>query len=223
MRPENPLDPDCIRDGAAHPPIGHKVLVFRETGSTNDVVHRLAQASEPEGTVVFAESQSAGRGQFGREWDSRAGLGLWFSILLRPQWPAHQITQITPMVAVSVADTVIASAGIAVVIKPPNDIYFEGRKLGGILTEARTGSNPYAVVGIGINVNHSAADFPDSLAARATSLAQIVGWAIDREVLAAQLLSNLGSIYSSTAAPSPEVLNRYENLSQRWGCATFLP
>jgi len=216
------LDPDCIRDGAAHPPIGRKVLVFRETGSTNDVVHRLAQAGEPEGTVVFAESQSAGRGQFGREWDSRAGLGLWFSVLLRPQWPSHQINQLTPMVAVSVADTVIASAGVAVAIKPPNDIYFGGRKLGGILTEARTGSNSYAVVGIGLNVNHTTVDFPHSLAERATSLAQIVGWSLDRETLAAQLLSNLGSIYSSAAPPIPGVLNRYEDLSRRWECATLL-
>lgn len=216
-----PLDPDHIRDAAKYPPIGHKVLVFRETGSTNDIIHRLAEAGEPEGTVVFAEAQSAGRGQFGRAWDSRAGIGLWFSILLRPAWPSHLIDQITPMVAVSVADTLISTASVEVVIKPPNDIYYQGRKLAGILTEVRSGSSLYAVVGIGINVNHESSDFPESLKERAVSLAEITGSSFDREALAARLLTNLGSIYSSSYPPSVDVTNRYTALSRRWECATL--
>ncbi len=215
------LDPDRIRDAVSGALIGRKVLVFRETGSTNDVVHRLAQSGEPEGAVVFAETQSAGRGQFGRKWDSQVGLGLWFSVLLRPQWPSHEIGELTPLVAVAVAETVRAFAGLDATVKPPNDIYVGRQKVAGILSEARSGRDSYAVVGIGINVNHASSDFPASLDGRAASLAHLAGITLDREMLAARFLINLSSIYTPDAPPTREIKDRYAALSREWECATF--
>lgn len=158
--------------------IGSQILVFEETASTNDVVARLASGHRGEGLVVFAESQSKGRGRHGRAWASPRGKGLWFSILLRPRFPLTRLT-----VAASVA--VARVAGKQARIKWPNDVTVEGRKLAGILMEARDG---VAVLGIGVNVNCGEKDLPAEL--HATSIATD-----DRPGLAADLLGQLDGLY----------------------------
>lgn len=200
-----------------------RVSVFRETASTNDLVMRAGEGGEAEGRVIFAETQTRGRGQFGRRWDSAPGLGLWFSLLLRPRWPAAEIAQMTPLVAVAVARALGESAGLAFSIKPPNDIFFGGRKVAGILSEARTGRDVFVAVGIGINVNHARTDFPLELQTSATSLARIVKGIWDRNELAVAVLRKVAEAYDPRCPPGSAVLEEYAALSRAGDCASFRP
>lgn len=215
-----PLDRNRIATGGGF----WRVSVFRETESTNDLARRAGEGSEPEGFAVFAETQTRGRGQFGRHWDSRAGLGLWFSLLLRPAWPTADFPQMTPLVAVAVARALADAAGIAVRIKPPNDIFHDGRKLAGILSEARPGRLPFVVVGIGINVHHARGDFPLELQTTATSVDLARGGgAVSREAIAGAVLGEVARLYRREAPPGPEVLAAYAALSRDGDCGSVRP
>ncbi len=149
-----------------------KILVLKETDSTNMQAKKLAAEGEPEGTIVIAESQHSGRGRKGREWFSPIGSGIYSSMILRPQIPPSEAPGITLMTAVAAAEALISIMGIPVKIKWPNDILLKGKKIIGILTEISTemDSVDYIVVGIGINVNTPALDFPAALQHSATSL-----------------------------------------------------
>ena len=164
--------------------IGREILVFEETTSTNDVVERLARFQPHEGLVVFAESQTKGRGRHARPWISPYGKGLWFSVLLRPKFPLSRVT-----VAASVA--VARVAGAEARIKWPNDVTLHGKKLAGILTETRQDA---AILGIGLNVNCPVSDFPADLRQ------QVIGLTgVDRPGLATQLLTELDAVYAQAA------------------------
>jgi BirA family transcriptional regulator, biotin operon repressor / biotin---[acetyl-CoA-carboxylase] ligase len=217
------LDRDLIM-GACTGRLGSRVMVFRETESTSDIVLRAAEGGESEGLVVFAESQTKGRGQFGRRWSSSAGLGLWFSVLLRPQWPASLLTGITPLVAVGVARALAEACSLDIRIKQPNDILCGDRKMAGILSEARTGSDLFVVVGIGINVNHAQGDFPLELRTTASSLALETGreWP-QREPLAVAVLNAIGGLYDRASPPGQSILDEYAALSRRSFCDSFAP
>jgi len=115
--------------------IGLDVLVFDETASTNDVVEHLAKSGAPEGLVVFAESQTRGRGRRGRQWASPRGKGLWFSVLLRPSLPPSAASRITVAASVAVARAIREVCRVEARIKWPNDVILNGRKLAGILVE----------------------------------------------------------------------------------------
>ncbi|MBM3848030.1 MAG: biotin--[acetyl-CoA-carboxylase] ligase, partial [Verrucomicrobia bacterium] len=144
-----------------NPVIGRDIRVFRETTSTNDIAEKLAHDQVPEGVVVFAERQTKGRGRLSRRWESQAGLGLWFSILLRPALPPQAATRITITSAVSIARALRQSTGLDTRIKWPNDIQIGGRKVAGILTEmtAETDRIRSLIIGIGLNVNQRPGDF----------------------------------------------------------------
>jgi BirA family biotin operon repressor/biotin-[acetyl-CoA-carboxylase] ligase len=217
------LDRDLILAEAGRR-VDWRVSVFRETESTNDIVLRAAEGGEPEGFAVFAETQTKGRGQFGRRWSSAFGLGLWFSILLRPRWPVAELAQVTPLVAVAVARALAEISGQETRIKPPNDIFCGGKKLAGILSEARTGgSEVFVVVGIGINVNHAPGDFPLELQTSATSLARETGQTGAREPVAAAVLRALGENYDPGLPPGVEIHAVYEALSRGPNCGSFPP
>jgi BirA family biotin operon repressor/biotin-[acetyl-CoA-carboxylase] ligase len=142
--------------------IGRDIRVFQETTSTNDVIDKLGRDGVKEGAVVFAESQTKGRGRLGRAWVSARGKGLWFSVLLRPPIPPQAATQITVASGVAMARALRESTEVECEIKWPNDILAHGRKLCGILTEmtAEIDKIKYVVVGIGVNVNFESSDFP---------------------------------------------------------------
>ncbi len=216
------LDRDLMAVGGGEG-IGSRILVFRETESTNDIVRRAAEDGEPEGLVVFAESQTKGRGQFGRRWSSAPGLGLWFSILLRPRWEPALISKVTPLVAVTVTRALSQASGLDLRIKPPNDLLHRGRKLVGILSEARTGAEVFVVVGIGINVNHARADFPLELQESATSLAIETGSSWPRERMASVVLCAMKEAYDSNRPPDANLLGQYAALSRGPVCDTFTP
>jgi len=159
--------------------IGREIIVLEETTSTNDEAIRLGR----EGAVVFAEHQTAGRGRMTRRWESPTGLGLYFSVLLRPAHPQ----QLTTWAAVAV------TRALGGHIKWPNDIFLNGKKVVGILCET-TGNN--TVVGIGVNVNQTPADFPPELHDRATSLREAGGGSpLDRIAVAATILRQLDALY----------------------------
>jgi BirA family biotin operon repressor/biotin-[acetyl-CoA-carboxylase] ligase len=182
-----------LRAGLAGARIGSEIVVVEEARSTNDLAWEAQERGTPEGFVVFAERQTAGRGQYGRRWASAPYQGLWFSILLRPALTLPESPQLTSLLADVVAGTITEQTGCVATIKPPNDIYVAGRKVAGILVEGRTdnGGGYVAVAGIGINVNQSVEDFPDELRVTATSLAMATGRSIDRAELAVRLLRNL--------------------------------
>ncbi len=216
------LDRDLITPGCENG-IGSRIAVFRETESTNDIVLRAAEGGEAEGFVAFAESQTKGRGQFGRKWSSAEGLGLWFSVLLRPRWSPVMLPQMTPLVAVTVADTLAGVSGLDVRIKPPNDLLCNGKKLAGILSEARTGREVFVVVGVGLNVNHARVDFPLELQTGATSLALETGRSWKREPLARAVLLALAAAYDPEVPPGEDIRGPYAALSRGLVCDTFTP
>jgi BirA family biotin operon repressor/biotin-[acetyl-CoA-carboxylase] ligase len=181
--------------------IGGKIIVLEQTGSTNDAIWRIASTdglpSIPEGLVVFAEHQTDGRGQRGNRWESAAGKGLWFSILLRPEIQVSDSGRLTIWAIEAIADAIRIEFGLEPAIKLPNDVQLNGHKVAGVLVEMRAQNNaPHlAVVGIGINVNQSRDDFPAGLQNKAISLAMALDRQVDRQSFAVALLRNLDLTY----------------------------
>jgi BirA family biotin operon repressor/biotin-[acetyl-CoA-carboxylase] ligase len=176
-----------------------EILVFEKTSSTNDRAMELGTAGGNGPSVVLAETQSAGRGRFGRVWKSAPREGIWFSLMFRPKLPVEHWTRLPGAAALAVAHA-LEEVGVGHVgVKWPNDLQIGSNKVAGILVE--TGSHaekgPFAVIGIGINANQS--KFPDDLATKATSLKQVLGFAVDRNDLTSKLISNLDITIQSTA------------------------
>jgi BirA family biotin operon repressor/biotin-[acetyl-CoA-carboxylase] ligase len=178
--------------------IGRQIIVLDQTGSTNDAILQIATVNSDEGLVLFAEHQTAGRGQRGNRWESAAGKGLWFSILLRPEIPIRDSGQLAIWAIEAVSDAIRTEFSLEPTIKLPNDVQLYGRKVAGVLAEMRGQEKaPHlAIVGIGINVNQSVEDFPPELHSRAISLSMAMGRPVDRQKLAVALLRNLDLTYS---------------------------
>jgi BirA family biotin operon repressor/biotin-[acetyl-CoA-carboxylase] ligase len=171
----------------------NRIAWYDEVSSTNTVAGDLAERGAPEGTVVVADAQSAGRGRQGRTWSSPPGAGLYFSIVLRP--PRTIATKLTIAAGVAMADGIETATGLAVQLKWPNDLYVASRKLGGILAEsgAANGASLYVVLGCGINVMSSR--FPPEIAGRATSIESELGRQVDRGAVLAECLASLWTRY----------------------------
>ena len=173
--------------------IGCRVIVLESTGSTNDFLRQMLAPELPEGFVVFAEEQTAGRGQRGNRWVSAPCLGLWFSLLLRPVLPLTESARLTNWAAEAIATTVRSETGLQPAIKPPNDVYLNSRKIAGVLVETKAGPGSAfdAIVGLGVNLNQAVEEFPVELRDRAGSLAMALGRQIDRSDFAIALLREL--------------------------------
>ena len=183
--------------------IGRQIIVLEQTGSTNDAILRVATPSSKEGLVLFAEHQTAGRGQRGNRWESVAAKGLWFSILLRPKISLNDSAQLTIWAIEAISDVIRTELSLQPAIKLPNDIQVHGRKVAGVLVEMRAQEKaPHlAIVGIGINVNQSLQDFPRELQSRAISLAMALQQPVDRQKFAVAVLQNLDRTYQARFAP----------------------
>jgi BirA family biotin operon repressor/biotin-[acetyl-CoA-carboxylase] ligase len=196
------LSADKLRVDLDSAIIGRDIVVVDETTSTNDSVLERTSPTTPEGLVVFAERQTAGRGQRNNSWESAAGKGLWSSILLRPKIDIGASPQLAEWAARTVADTISKEFAFQATVKLPNDVVIAEKKIAGVLVEMRAQKNaPHiAIVGIGINVNHRAEDFSEQLRARATSLAIMLDREVDRHRLAIALLQNLDRSYRDAFA-----------------------
>jgi BirA family transcriptional regulator, biotin operon repressor / biotin---[acetyl-CoA-carboxylase] ligase len=170
-----------------------QVLWYAEVGSTNDVAASLADRGEPEGAVVVADAQSAGRGRHGRAWASPPGAGLYMSMVVRPA--AHAVGLLTIAAGVALADGVHAATGLRPQLKWPNDVYIGGRKLAGILAEAGTSTSGVQHVVLGCGINLMPAAYPAEVAARATSIESELGRPIDRGLLLVECLAALHARY----------------------------
>ncbi|HEV3098407.1 MAG TPA: biotin--[acetyl-CoA-carboxylase] ligase [Candidatus Udaeobacter sp.] len=177
--------------------IGREIIVLEQTGSTNDAILQISNANSKEGIVVFAEHQTAGRGQRGNRWESAAGKGLWFSILLRPRIDLASSPRLTSWAAKGISGAIENEFSLTPTIKLPNDVQIDGRKVAGVLVEMRAQKNaPHlAIAGIGVNVNQSRKDFPTELQGRAISLAMALGKEVDRQKFAIALLRKLDRTY----------------------------
>jgi len=155
--------------------------------STNDAARALAENGAAHGTAVLAAGQTRGRGTRGRAWHSPAGLGLYASFILRgPGGGAVPSPHLVPLAAgLAAADAVREAGGVEARLKWPNDIVFDGKKLGGILSEGVRGGagGDFVVVGIGLNAGHVADDFPADLRASSTSVRLAAGRAATVEAL----------------------------------------
>ena len=181
--------------------IGRDIRVFQETTSTNDVIEKLARDGVKEGVVVFAESQTRGRGRLGRKWLSPAKKGLWFSVLLRPGLRPQETTRLTVASATALRRAIAIYTGLNPEVKWPNDILLGGRKVAGILTELRAELDRigYVILGIGVDANLSASDFPGDLRGQATSLRLALGKPVSRPELAVTILRELERDYARLA------------------------
>jgi BirA family biotin operon repressor/biotin-[acetyl-CoA-carboxylase] ligase len=178
--------------------IGRDIRVFQETTSTNDVIEKLARDDVKEGVVVFAESQTKGRGRLGRKWHSPPRKGLWFSVLLRPGLRPQETTQLTVASATALRRAIAAQTGLKPEIKWPNDILIGAKKVSGILTDLRAELDriKYVILGIGVDVNINPSEFPSDLRKIATSLKGELGRVVDRPGLAVAILRELDLAYS---------------------------
>jgi len=177
--------------------IGREIIVLEQTGSTNDAILRIATSNSKEGVVLFAEHQTEGRGQRGNRWESAAGKGLWFSILLQPRIDINNSPRLTTWAAEAISDLIQNEFSLKATIKLPNDVEIDGRKVAGVLVEMRAQEKaPHlAIAGIGINVNQSLEDFPRELQIRAISLAMALDRQVNRQKFAIALLRNLDRSY----------------------------
>ena len=186
-----------LRAGLSSDVIGREIIVLAQTGSTNDAILQVANVNSKEGLVVFAEYQTAGRGQRGNRWESVAGKGLWFSILLRPKIDLSSSPRLTAWAAEAISDAIQNEFSLKPTIKLPNDVQIDGRKVAGVLVEMRAKEKAahLAIAGIGVNVNQSREDFPMELQSTAISLAMALGKQVDRQRFAIALLRNLDRTY----------------------------
>lgn len=196
------LLPNEVLNGLQTRRLGRTIYHYPTIGSTNQEAKRLAADGAPEGTLIIAEQQTCGRGRMSRPWFSPGTGGIWFSLILRPGCPPAEAAKFTFMGAVAVAYAVRAVTGLAVEIKWPNDIHFQGRKLAGILTElnAEMDAINFIVMGIGINVNIDINAFPADLQETATSLQREISQTVSRHSLLRNILQQFEVLYEGVKA-----------------------
>ena len=183
-----------------------------QTGSTNDDLKVLARQGAPHGTVLIADRQSDGHGRMGRAFHSPGGVGIYFSILLRPDCQPGQLMHLTCATAVAMCDAVEQAASFRPGIKWTNDLVCGKHKLGGILTElglSAKGGVDYAIIGIGINCCQRESDFPQEIRDIAASLSMVTGRDIDRAAMAAAMMDTLAAMDRNLLRSKAEILDRY--------------
>ncbi len=214
--PGDALTPAALQRHLRTAVLGHRIYYYPTIGSTNDRALELAIAGEPEGALVLAEEQTAGRGRRDRAWVSQARRGIYASLILRPSIPVTRAPLFTFMAAVAVADALSELIGLKARIKWPNDVLVGRRKIAGVLGEVR-GSDPEAremVIGLGINVNQAPEEFSPDLAGAATSVRIETGSMADRAPILAALLGGFERRYARLLREGPgTLLAEWEALS----------
>lgn len=200
---------------------GKEVLSYRTLGSTNQLAFRLAEGGAPEGILIVADEQTKGRGRMGRSWHSPPRVGLWMSIILRPDIPPFKAPGLSICAGLALAQAISHLTGIEAKIKWPNDCLLNGRKVGGILLElsAELDRINFVVAGVGVNVNQRSSDFPKKLSSLATSVRMEYGKEVSRMRLLTLFLQRFETIYidfkKKGLAPQRRLIKRFSSLLGR--------
>lgn len=207
--------PTRTDDSVEHAPhLGGVIIRFEGVSSTNDIAKKLAEQGAPEGTVVVARTQKHGRGRGEKTWSSPAG-GLWFSLVLRPEVAMSTISLLSLAAGIAVAKTIRRLFPIRAMLKWPNDVTINGRKVAGILVEMSTeGSFCYAILGFGINVNNSVDSMEAELGSEATSIVDQLNSNVNVDWLMREIINEFSAIYAKIlACDSSTVVAEWKRLS----------
>jgi BirA family biotin operon repressor/biotin-[acetyl-CoA-carboxylase] ligase len=208
------LTPDMLRSRLKGSLFGRHIQHYLKTDSTNRVAMELGYANEPEGTIVLAEEQTAGRGRAGRVWHSERGAGIYVTLLLRPKISPVQAPLLTMMAGLSARTAIQAQTGLTIDLKWPNDLMLGTKKLGGILTEMHAEPSQVRHVAVGIGINANQDKFPGDLASIATSLRLQLGRSISRMEMLVRLLLEFETNYNRFLREgTASVTQRFEAVS----------
>ena len=208
---------EIIENLSSENPWRDRIQFFETITSTNDVLKQLANQGAPEGTVLVADCQTGGRGRLGRTFLSPSQVGIYLSVLLRPNCKPSELMHLTCASATATCTAIQEAAGFRPGIKWTNDIVYENRKLSGTLTELSIqpdGSTAYAIIGTGINCNQM--DFPPEIRDIAGSLKMATGRQIDRALMAAKLIDALYDTNQRLLTRKAEIIAAY-----RQDCVTL--
>lgn len=199
----NALSPDY--------PWADRFHYFNTVDSTNNYLKRQALLGAPHGTVAVADCQTGGKGRLGRSFQSPGGVGIYLSMLLRPDCPQEQLMHLTCAVGTAMCDALEEAAGVRPGIKWTNDLVCEKRKLSGILVELLndTQGKLCVIIGIGVNCCQQLTDFPEELRDRAGSLAMVTGRRIDRPKVAAAMMEALANMDRNLLTGKEAMLEQY--------------
>ncbi len=177
---------------------GQPLAHLTEITSTIDYARQWLREGAPHGAVVIAEAQSAGRGRLGRHWASPKG-GLWLSLIARPGIDPAKAGRLGMAMAIASAEAISAASGCEALLKWPNDVMLEGKKVGGVLVEAVIADEHLteAILSVGINVNVCLTELPEELRTTATSLLEETGRTYDLDAIAGRLLQSLDGLWPS--------------------------
>ena len=205
-----PLDVRKVQEQLTARRLGAKFHYFTEISSTNTHARELAERGAAEGEIVIGETQTHGRGRLGRHWESPSLVNLYLSIILRPKLAPKHAPQITLMAAVALVETFAPLIAQAPIIKWPNDILVNSKKLAGVLTEAACSADliEHVILGIGINVNYRVDSMPSELRSRATSIADLTRNNVDRENVLLRLIQALDRCYGELEESGFDALRR---------------
>ncbi|MEK7398572.1 MAG: biotin--[acetyl-CoA-carboxylase] ligase [Candidatus Poribacteria bacterium] len=195
--------------------LGKEIVYFDETTSTNDVAFALAIDGAINGTLVIADSQTKGRGRLDRKWFSPKGTSILASLIMRPKIALSHSGNITPITTISIVQAIRHITNLTAMIKWPNDIVVNDRKVSGILVESKIERNraKFFVVGFGVNVNIPKNDFPEEILETATSLSVELQHEVSRVQLLQEILYQLESRYTEMMDDSIDFLQEWKNLS----------
>ncbi|MFZ5818200.1 MAG: biotin--[acetyl-CoA-carboxylase] ligase [Bacillota bacterium] len=214
------VTPDEVAPGLTTRRFGRPIEYRESAGSTNEIAKQMARAGAPEGLLVIADEQTAGKGRLGRSWATPRGSALAMSLLLRPDLPPYHAPRITLAAAVAVCEAVREVTGLPAAIKWPNDLQIAGRKFCGILTEmeAELDRVAFVVLGIGLNVHLKREELDPSFRESATSLAIEGAAGVRRAALVQAILARLEPVYHDlTEGRFDRVLDRWRALSATLG------
>ena len=212
-----PFDRNKIISGLVESIFTKNLILHQKINSTNTLAKELAMKGAPHGTLVLAEEQAAGKGRLDRKWLSQGHENLLFTILLRPTLNADNIFPLTMILAVSAIDTIKEMTGLNVLIKWPNDLYINRKKLAGILTEfsIKEGSVEYVIIGLGLNVNWMPGE-GDGILYPATSILAESGRRVSRDELLTGILRRFEISYEKVLS------GKIDELHSRWRDLSFV-
>lgn len=185
------------------------VLFYEKIDSTNELASALSiKRNLDSGTVIIADMQEKGKGRMGRSWVSPPGLNIYMSIVLRPELGPRDSTLLTIIPALACAAAVRSEAGLDIMVKWPNDLVVQGKKLGGILTELKTDLDKIhvAIIGIGLNVNMTGRDFPEEIRPIATSMREVTGKLYSRSAVIIGILREIEYLYAKLKTDGKEAM-----------------